>query len=893
MKFVKQNLTDLDGFLCDSARQHQHFAISSSRTNAISSALSSLIAASAGDNSNIAIVVALDHYRLKVIQTTLDNLRDGFTIDDALTSSPKIATCTQLESHFRTSPATDHASLPNCWRILLVLNEADPGSLGLAYFEWIIDNVVGNAVPITYLLPSNYVSQPIILWLKKRGITAINQFNDHDDTVKRPNIIYTDQNFDHINFQNSLIFSQVRTELDSIAEHIHKKGGKSHAYYNDGVTRGAFKKTDSALSCLPGFDKLPPRKWEHCFCIAPHSASYLHACLGAIHTNNSNLIARTHAELFACMALASSQDNDLETLLPGPFSRAILGAYETYRCLQQNIPLSTHHITYTNRFLAETVPQLINFWNELGFIDHTCNGSLVLSEKGKMITAGYTDPNLFAKHWEHSRFIACVDPNGELLQLESPLKLAFNRSKTIKIGNLCFESAINEFSSNGTWMLRRSSSDRRAPWNDTSGAIFGHEAAMALHALLQAKEQNPHLFSLDEASLAVLKAYQDTFRDVLHAKSISVIETADARVKWWTFGGGIINATLTSALLLNPQAFDVRFSNCAIEFSIRQKDVDNAPLILSIINNAISICLNPTDDQLTDITKTWFWIPGVSRWFELLGITWQKAYINNVLLKQRSVISQMGTTVLSSVQTLHVLMEEPYKVPPQTSEQSPKKTYRSAEFQASTPKTSPFSENSTAADLPKFADGYYRLGCGDGSQMHTHLPWHLINTDAALNDAVNVMMKEPFIGLDVETTLFDQKLCFVQIGCKERTFLIDPLMVSIFPLVQVLTNPRIIKVIHNKTFECTVLGKLGIQICNIIDTCAVSRKIHGAKDFSGNRISHKLSAVCLREFNYTMDKTNQTSRWEVRPLSDSQLEYAALDAEILVHLYHHYFMSSK
>ena len=43
----------------------------------------------------------------------------------------------------------------------------------------------------------------------------------------------------------------------------------------------------------------------------------------------------------------------------------------------------------------------------------------------------------------------------------------------------------------------------------------------------------------------------------------------------------------------------------------------------------------------------------------------------------------------------------------------------------------------------------------------------------------------------------------------------------------------------------------------------------------------RLQAVAARELNLMLDKTQQTSDWAQRPLTLAQLEYAALDAEVL------------
>lgn len=45
-----------------------------------------------------------------------------------------------------------------------------------------------------------------------------------------------------------------------------------------------------------------------------------------------------------------------------------------------------------------------------------------------------------------------------------------------------------------------------------------------------------------------------------------------------------------------------------------------------------------------------------------------------------------------------------------------------------------------------------------------------------------------------------------------------------------------------------------------------------------------MAMVCERELGIALDKNEQTSDWAQRPLSDEQLRYAALDAEVLLAL---------
>jgi ATP-dependent helicase Lhr and Lhr-like helicase len=143
------------------------------------------------------------------------------------------------------------------------------------------------------------------------------------------------------------------------------------------------------------------------------------------------------------------------------------------------------------------------------------------------------------------------------------------------------------------------------------------------------------------------------------------------------------------------------------------------------------------------------------------------------------------------------------------------------------------------------------------------------------------LMAEPFIAIDVETTLDDHRLCLIQCGTREANYLIDPFSISdLGSLERVLGSGSVVKVIHNATFERTVLGDLGFKLENVYDTLTESRRRFG--QLGGG---HSLLAVARRELDRSVDKRNQTSEWTQRPLTPEQESYAALDVEILIDLY--------
>lgn len=160
-----------------------------------------------------------------------------------------------------------------------------------------------------------------------------------------------------------------------------------------------------------------------------------------------------------------------------------------------------------------------------------------------------------------------------------------------------------------------------------------------------------------------------------------------------------------------------------------------------------------------------------------------------------------------------------------------------------------------------------------------------ITRDQDLPALCAALRREPCIGLDVETMIQNRTLCLIQIAARSGTYLLDVLeLVDLSPLADVLEAPEVVKVIHNATFERSVLKRYGLTINGVVDTLRVSRVLRGTKIPGG----HSLKSVCERELGLTLDKTEQVSDWSRRPLGSRQIAYAALDAEVLLRLYEHF-----
>ncbi len=152
-----------------------------------------------------------------------------------------------------------------------------------------------------------------------------------------------------------------------------------------------------------------------------------------------------------------------------------------------------------------------------------------------------------------------------------------------------------------------------------------------------------------------------------------------------------------------------------------------------------------------------------------------------------------------------------------------------------------------------------------------------------LEEVCGAIRREPYVALDVETTLEEpRKLCTIQLATESHTWIVDALAVGdLDPVKGLLEDGGVEKIIHNAMFETQMFAKHAIRIVNVLDTLPESRKKYRRKNVLGG---HKLGTVCERELGVFLDKALQTSDWTVRPLTQAQLDYAAVDAEVLVAL---------
>jgi DNA polymerase I-like protein with 3'-5' exonuclease and polymerase domains len=165
-------------------------------------------------------------------------------------------------------------------------------------------------------------------------------------------------------------------------------------------------------------------------------------------------------------------------------------------------------------------------------------------------------------------------------------------------------------------------------------------------------------------------------------------------------------------------------------------------------------------------------------------------------------------------------------------------------------------------------------------------PYSVITSDAGLATALEKIVGEPVVGLDCETTGLDplrSRLRLLQIATPQASFVFDLFRVGAArhpAIVDLLTDPVRIKVLHNAKFDTKMLlHHCGVELRGVFDTLLASRLVEAGRA----DVSHSLSAVVAKHLEIEIDKSLQASDWG-GPLTPEQHEYAAGDAAILLPL---------
>ncbi|TNF27995.1 MAG: DEAD/DEAH box helicase [Deltaproteobacteria bacterium] len=381
---------------------------------------------------------------------------------------------------------------------------------------------------------------------------------------------------------------------------------------------------------------------------------------------------------------------------------------------------------------------------------------------------------------------------------------------------------------------------RQPSWGGMTPQFLGYELCQQMKVVLASDAEPSWLGREARVALADRRA---EVAEVVHPEGDG-LEELGGEVRWWTFAGGRINVTLKRAIDALGTPWKVAADNLRLVF--RGDD----ELSLLGVRAVIARLASPEpwgDEQL-----------------------WREIAEGLPAFRLSKFQSLMPTWIEREVVATYLLDVDGAR-----------------EFAAGRPRTEVdrrrlppmlLAALGELAEAPA-ADDVSGVEVAGAFEPSRPVVW--VDSDAALTAAVADLLTQRIVGLDVETTLFSRELCLIQLATGERTYVIDPLVIAdLSPLAPMLASPNITKAIHNAAFERDVFGRYGFVLDGVFDTQTAARAAR-----PGATGGHGLAAVCARELGIRLNKREQKSNWLARPLTASQLAYAAVDAEVLVPLF--------
>ena len=157
-----------------------------------------------------------------------------------------------------------------------------------------------------------------------------------------------------------------------------------------------------------------------------------------------------------------------------------------------------------------------------------------------------------------------------------------------------------------------------------------------------------------------------------------------------------------------------------------------------------------------------------------------------------------------------------------------------------------------------------------------------VGDPAQLREVAGRLANQPIVAFDTEflrEKTYYPKLGLIQVADRERSWLIDPLLLSaeeLQPLLRVFTDPAIIKVAHSSEQDQSCLYyDYGIVASPLFDT-SIAAALTGLGDQVG------LAALLQKLLGVQLQKVHTRTDWLRRPLPEAMASYALLDVEHLV-----------
>ncbi len=161
--------------------------------------------------------------------------------------------------------------------------------------------------------------------------------------------------------------------------------------------------------------------------------------------------------------------------------------------------------------------------------------------------------------------------------------------------------------------------------------------------------------------------------------------------------------------------------------------------------------------------------------------------------------------------------------------------------------------------------------------MSLDSPYQYVDSDQSVTQLLDTLGDTPRVALDTEANslhnYFD-RVCLIQLSCDGHHYIIDPLAdCDLSPFVEWLRDRQLI--LHGADFDLRMLrSSFGYRPNKgVFDTMLAAQLLNFERFGLGALVEHF--------FDITLAKGSQKSKWARRPLSETQLTYAADDTRYL------------
>ncbi|KTF16827.1 ribonuclease D [Pseudoalteromonas sp. H105] len=155
------------------------------------------------------------------------------------------------------------------------------------------------------------------------------------------------------------------------------------------------------------------------------------------------------------------------------------------------------------------------------------------------------------------------------------------------------------------------------------------------------------------------------------------------------------------------------------------------------------------------------------------------------------------------------------------------------------------------------------------------MQYQLIQTQNQLNEFVEQIRNKPLLAIDTEfmrrRTLYPE-VALIQVYDGEHLALIDPLAeLSLFDFWQILRDENVLKILHSPSEDIEVFQKYAGFVPSPLFDTQFALQLLGHGNCMG--FAHIVKSL----LNIEIDKSESRTNWLQRPLTESQLDYAAAD----------------